>query len=155
MTLPSPLKQLNGEDLPSEVTEGQVVLFVNVASKCGNTRQYEGLVDMHAGFCNRGFTVIGVPCNQFGGQEPGTPDEIAQFCSTQYNVDFPMLEKQDVNGPNRSALYQYLVGNGSDIGWNFGKILVGRNGNVVARFEPQVTPENSRLRTAILDALDE
>ena len=155
MTLPSPLKQLNGEALPADITDGNVVLFVNVASKCGLTPQYEGLVDMHAGFCNRGFTVVGVPCNQFAGQEPGTAEDIQQFCSTTYGVDFPLLEKQDVNGANRSDLYKYLIGEGKDIGWNFGKILVGRSGQVLQRFEPQVTPEDSRLRTAILDALDE
>ena len=155
MPLPSNLTQLDGNPLNPDTVEGKVVLFVNVASKCGLTPQYEGLVDLHAGFHNRGFTVIGVPCNQFGAQEPGTAEEIQSFCSTHYDVNFPLLEKQDVNGDGRSALYQHLVGDGPDISWNFGKILVGRSGKVLSRFEPQVTLEDSRLRTAILDALDE
>jgi glutathione peroxidase-family protein len=155
MPLPTPLTQLDGSPLASDILADKVLLFVNVASKCGLTPQYEGLVDLHAGFQNRGFAVIGVPCNQFGGQEPGSADEIQKFCSATYGVDFPLLEKQDVNGENRSELYQYLVGDGADISWNFGKILVSRTGQVLDRFDPQTTLENSRLRTAILDALDE
>ena len=155
MPMPSTLISLDGKELSKEVTEGKVLLFVNVASKCGLTPQYEGLVDLHGGFQHRGFSVIGVPCNQFGGQEPGSAEDIQQFCSTQYQVDFPLLEKQDVNGANRSELYTHLVSNGPDISWNFEKILVSRSGQVLARFEPKVVTENSRLRTAILDALDE
>lgn len=97
--------------------------------------------------------IVGVPCNQFGSQEPGTPDEIKNFTQTNYEVDFPLLEKQDVNGPNRSSLYQFLVGSGPDISWNFEKFVVGRDGNVVARFEPQTTPDDTNLQEAIEKAL--
>jgi glutathione peroxidase-family protein len=155
MPLPSSLVQLDGSPLPAEITDESVLLFVNVASKCGLTPQYEGLVDLQAAFRTRSFHVVGVPCNQFGGQEPGSAEEIQQFCATGYGVGFPLLEKQDVNGTERSALYQFLVGEGPDIKWNFGKILVGRAGTVLRRFEPTVTPEDSRLRTSILDALDD
>jgi glutathione peroxidase-family protein len=155
MPLPSNLTQLDGSALPAEITENTVILFVNVASKCGLTPQYEGLADLHTGLQNRGFALIGVPCNQFGGQEPGSAEEITQFCSATYGVDFPLLEKQEVNGAGRSALYQHLIGDGPDITWNFEKILVSRKGEVLARFEPKVTPEDSQLRTAILDAVDD
>jgi len=113
------------------------------------------MVDLQAAFRGRGFHVVGVPCNQFGGQEPGSAEEIQHFCATGYGVEFPLLEKQDVNGTDRSDLYQFLVGDGADIKWNFGKILVGRAGTVLRRLEPTVTPEDSRLRTAILEALDD
>ena len=104
-----------------------------------------------------GFSVLAFPCNQFGAQEPGTPEEIATFCSTTYGADFPLLEKQDVNGPGRSPLYQWLVssaaGGGADIEWNFGKFLVGRDGTVIARFAPTVAPEDAGLRQAVAEAL--
>jgi len=100
-----------------------------------------------------GLVIVGVPCNQFGAQEPGTPEEIKDFTKTKYDVDFTLLEKQDVNGPNRSALYQFLVGQGPDIQWNFGKFLVGRDGQVVARFEPQTSPDDPALQQAIEAAL--
>ena len=155
MPLPSSLVQLDGSSLPAEVIQDNVLLIVNVASKCGLTPQYEGLIDLQAGFGRRGFHVIGVPCNQFGAQEPGSADEIQQFCSNTFGVDFPLLQKQDVNGSERSELYSFLVGDGPDIKWNFGKILVSRSGAVLRRFEPKCTPEDSRLRTAILNALDD
>lgn len=153
MPLPTNLTTLDGNPLSPEILENKVVLFVNVASKCGLTPQYKGLVDLHTEFGDRGLVIVGVPCNQFGAQEPGTPDEIKTFAKTNYDVEFTLLEKQDVNGPTRSPLYQFLVGEGPDIAWNFGKFLVGRDGDIVARFEPQTAPEDADLRTAIEKAL--
>ncbi len=153
MPLPSDLKTLEGQPLSPELLANKVVLFVNVASKCGLTPQYKGLVALHDEFAGRGFEIVGVPCNQFGGQEPGSPEEIKTFAQTKYDVDFTLLEKQDVNGANRSPLYQFLVGEGSDITWNFGKFLVGRNGEVVARFDPKVAPDDPQLKAEIEKAL--
>ncbi len=153
MPLPNNLTTLDGTPLSPEVIENKVVLFVNVASKCGLTPQYSGLVALHKEFGDRGLVIVGVPCNQFGAQEPGTPDEIKTFTQTKYEVDFTLLEKQDVNGANRSPLYQFLVGDGPDIAWNFGKFLVGKNGDVIARFEPQTAPDDPGLRAAIEKAL--
>ena len=153
MALPKNLTTLDGTPLSPDAIEGKVVLFVNVASKCGLTPQYSGLVELDKAYGDRGLVIIGVPCNQFGAQEPDTPDEIKDFTKTKYDVDFTLLEKQDVNGANRSPLYQYLVGDGPDIGWNFGKFLVGRDGSVVARFEPQTAPDDADLKAAIESAL--
>jgi glutathione peroxidase len=153
MSFPNNLTTLDGTPLAPEVLENKVVLFVNVASRCGLTPQYSGLVELDKAYGKRGLVIVGVPCNQFGGQEPGTPEEIQDFAKTKYDVDFTLLEKQDVNGPNRSPLYQFLVGNGSDIAWNFGKFLVGRDGEVVARFEPQTAPDDAGLKAAIEKAL--
>ncbi|MGD1906657.1 MAG: glutathione peroxidase [Leptolyngbyaceae cyanobacterium] len=153
MALPSSLTTLDGTPLSPEVIADKVVLFVNVASKCGLTPQYSGLVALHKEFGDRGFVVVGVPCNQFGEQEPGSPEEIKTFAETKYDVDFTLLEKQDVNGANRSPLYQFLVGDGPDIGWNFGKFLVGRDGSVVGRFEPKTAPDDAELRATIEKAL--
>lgn len=153
MPLPTDLTTLEGAPLPADAINNKVVLFVNVASKCGLTPQYNGLVELDKQYGDRGLMIVGVPCNQFGKQEPGTPDEIKEFTKTKYDVDFTLLEKQDVNGPNRSPLYQFLVGDGEDIAWNFGKFLVDRNGEVVARFEPQTTPDDPELKAAIEKAL--
>ncbi|MEB3289080.1 MAG: glutathione peroxidase [Leptolyngbya sp.] len=153
MPFPNNLTTLDGAALSPERLENKVILFVNVASKCGLTPQYSGLVELDKAYGERGLVIVGVPCNQFGAQEPGTPDEIKEFTKTKYDVDFTLLEKQDVNGPNRSPLYQFLVGNGPDIGWNFGKFLVGRDGEVVARFEPQTAPNDAALKAAIEAAL--
>ncbi|MEM7553649.1 MAG: glutathione peroxidase [Cyanobacteria bacterium P01_A01_bin.84] len=152
MALPK-LTTLDGTSLPPEALTNKVILFINVASQCGLTPQYKGLVELDKEYGDRDFMVIGVPCNQFGSQEPGTPEEIKDFTKTKYDVDFTLLEKQDVNGANRSPLYQFLVGNGDDIGWNFGKFLVGRDGEVVARFEPQTAPDDPGLKSAIEKAL--
>ncbi|MFF9816534.1 glutathione peroxidase [Streptomyces sp. NPDC014006] len=138
---------------------GQVVLVVNVASKCGLTPQYNGLEKLHERYAERGFTVLGVPCNQFLGQEPGSAEEIAEFCSATYGVTFPMTEKVDVNGEHRHPLYQRLVGaadaegHSGDIRWNFEKFLIGRDGQVVARFSPQTEPEAAALVAAVEKAL--
>ncbi len=153
MPLPTNLTTLEGTPIPAEQLNNQVILFVNVASQCGLTPQYSGLVELDKKYGERGFKVIGVPCNQFGAQEPGSPEEIKDFTSSKYNVEFTLLEKQDVNGANRSPLYQFLVKDGEDIGWNFGKFLVGRNGEVVERFEPTTPPDDPNLQTAIEKAL--
>ena len=153
MPLPTNLATLDGTPLSPDVVADKVVLFVNVASKCGLTPQYSGLVALDKEYGDRGLVIVGVPCNQFGAQEPGSPDEIKDFTKTKYDVDFTLLEKQDVNGSNRSPLYQFLVGDGPDIEWNFGKFLVGRDGQVVARFDPQTAPDDAGLKSAIDKAL--
>jgi glutathione peroxidase len=134
---------------------GQAVLVVNVASKCGLTPQYTGLEKLQKEYADKGFTVLGVPCNQFLGQEPGSAEEIAEFCSATYGVSFPMTEKVEVNGDGRHALYERLVGfadtegHSGDIRWNFEKFLIGRDGTVVARFSPQTEPEAAELVAAV------
>lgn len=134
---------------------GKAVLVVNVASRCGLTPQYAGLERVHERFAERGFTVLGVPCNQFLGQEPGTAEEIEQFCSTTYGVTFPMTEKIEVNGADRHQLYGELVntpdatGHTGDIRWNFEKFLVAPDGTVAARFSPQTEPEAGEVIAAI------
>ncbi|MGW1953962.1 glutathione peroxidase [Streptomyces sp. NPDC001920] len=134
---------------------GQAVLVVNVASKCGLTPQYTGLEKLQEQYAERGFTVLGVPCNQFLGQEPGTAEEIAEFCSATYGVTFPLTEKVEVNGEGRHPLYERLVGfadaegHSGDIRWNFEKFLIGRDGQVVARFSPQTEPGATEVVTAI------
>jgi glutathione peroxidase len=142
-----PLKTLAGEDASLGEHKGKALLLVNVASKCGLTPQYVGLEEIHERFASRGFTVLGVPCNQFAGQEPGTAEEIATFCSTTYGVTFPLSEKIEVNGEGRHELYRRLVdvpdvgdGHTGDIRWNFEKFLIAPGGEVVARFNPAVEP---------------
>jgi glutathione peroxidase-family protein len=148
---------IDGQPLPAEAVAGKVVLFVNVASKCGFTPQYDGLQKLWQTYKDRGFVIVGVPCNQFGGQEPGSSTEIASFCRLNYGVDFPLLEKQDVNGTNRSKLYAWLVGSpagdGSDVKWNFEKFLVGRDGRVIDRWRSMTGPDSDALKTAIEAAL--
>lgn len=146
------LKYLDGRVVGDELA-GRAWLVVNVASFCGYTPQYAGLVALHHESSDAGLVVVGVPCNQFGAQEPGTPAEIAKFCNTKYAVDFPLLEKQDVNGPDRSALYRHLIGDGADVRWNFEKVVVGKDGRVVARFGSRTKPEDGSLRTALAEAL--
>ena len=149
----APLTQLDGTPLPADTLSGKVVVFVNVASSCGYTPQYEGLQALYEAHRDDGLVIVGVPCNQFGGQEPGSPETIATFCRTNYGVTFPLLEKQAVNGPERSALYQQLVGEGDDVRWNFEKFVVGRDGTVQARFPSGTRPDSAELRTAIEQAL--
>ncbi|MEO3746023.1 glutathione peroxidase [Plantactinospora sp. B5E13] len=138
---------------------GRALLVVNVASRCGLTPQYAGLELLAERYREQGLTVLGVPCNQFHGQEPGTAEEIAEFCSTTYGVTFPLTEKVEVNGAGRHPLYQELVdapddeGYTGDIRWNFEKFLVGPDGAVVARFGPTVTPESTELVAAVEKAL--
>lgn len=135
--------------------QGTAMLVVNVASRCGFTPQYEGLERLHERYAGRGFTVLGVPCNQFAGQEPGTAGEIAEFCSTTYGVTFPMTEKVEVNGAGRHPLYDLLVatpdagGHAGDIRWNFEKFLIAPDGTIAARFAPQTQPESDEIITAV------
>lgn len=153
------ISSLDGISQPLAQQEGKVTLIVNVASKCGLTPQYKQLEQVHTKFVDKGFSVIGVPCNQFLGQEPGTPEEIATFCSTTYGVTFPLTEKIDVNGEQRHPLYATLTpvadaeGVSGDIRWNFEKFLVGRNGEVIARFHPQTLPDAPEVIAAIEKAL--
>ncbi|MEU3930640.1 glutathione peroxidase [Streptomyces sp. NPDC029044] len=142
---------------PADLSQyaGKAVLVVNVASKCGLTPQYTGLEKLHEQYAARGFSVLGVPCNQFLGQEPGGADEIAEFCSATYGVTFPMTEKVEVNGEGRHPLYDRLTGfadaegHSGDIRWNFEKFLIGRDGRVVARFSPQTEPDSAEVVAAI------
>ncbi|WP_067625582.1 glutathione peroxidase [Alicyclobacillus acidiphilus] len=136
----------SGEEQSLRSYEGQVLLIVNTASKCGFTPQYKGLQELHEQFADKGFSVLAFPCNQFGNQEPGTNEQIQEFCSTTYGVSFPVFAKVDVNGPAAHPLYEYLKRSapgmlGSEaIKWNFTKFLVDRNGEVVERYAPQTTP---------------
>ena len=154
-----PIDALDGASGKFAEQQGKVALVVNVASKCGLTPQYEGLERIHEQYADQGFTVIGVPCNQFLEQEPGSADEIATFCSTTYGVTFPLLEKIEVNGDAKHSLYAELEqtadaeGVDGDIRWNFEKFLVGRDGGVIARFAPTVDPEDPALVGAIESAL--
>jgi glutathione peroxidase len=151
------LTSLAGKSFSADQLEGKVVLVVNVASKCGLTPQYKGLQEMYDAHKEAGLVILGVPCNQFLGQEPGTADEIAGFCSTNYGVTFPLLEKQDVNGSTRSPLYSTLVeskeGEGMPIKWNFEKFLVGRTGDILNRFSPKTSPTDSSITEALSKAL--
>jgi glutathione peroxidase len=138
---------------PSSIGEhaGKTVLIVNVASKCGLTPQYTALQQIYDRYADRGFEVLGFPCNQFGGQEPGSAEQIEDFCSLNYGVTFPMFEKIDVNGPDRHPLYDELVqtadveGHDGDIRWNFEKFLIAPDGEVVARYSPMVVPDDPRI----------
>ncbi len=150
-----PIHTLEGDDATLGRYSGKTLLLVNVASKCGLTPQYEGLERLQKEYGERGFTVVGFPCNQFMGQEPGTSQEIAQFCSTTYGVTFPLMEKIDVNGEGRHPIYAELTkkaddeGNAGDVTWNFEKFLVSPAGEVVARFRPQTEPEDPAVVSAI------
>jgi glutathione peroxidase len=149
------IRSLNGDPGSLGDHKGKAVLVVNVASKCGLTPQYEGLERLHEQYADRGFTVLGVPCNQFGEQEPGSPEEIATFCSTSYGVTFPLTEKIEVNGEGRHPLYAQLTatndaeGKAGDIQWNFEKFLISPEGEIVARFRPLVEPEADELTSAV------
>jgi len=155
-----PINTLDGDTADLHDYEDQTVLLVNVASKCGLTPQYTGLERIHEKYKERGFTVLGVPCNQFGGQEPGSPDEIKEFCSTTYGVTFPMTEKVEVNGDDRHELYRQLVdvpdnsdGHTGDIRWNFEKFVIAPGGQIVARFNPMIDPEAPEVVETIEKAL--
>ncbi|MBP8535783.1 glutathione peroxidase [Streptomyces sp. MK37H] len=150
-----PLRTLTGEPTSFGEHRGAALLVVNVASKCGLTPQYEGLERLQQRYAGRGFTVLGVPCNQFAGQEPGTSEEIQTFCSTTYGVSFPLLEKIDVNGEQRHPLYAELTGTpdaqgeAGDVQWNFEKFLISPDGEVVGRFRPRTEPEADDVVAAI------
>jgi glutathione peroxidase len=149
------VKALDGSAADLSDHKGEALLIVNVASKCGLTPQYEGLERIHEQYQDRGFSVLGFPCNQFMGQEPGTAEEIATFCSTTYGVTFPLFEKIEVNGENQDPLYAELErtadadGHRGDVRWNFEKFLISPQGEVVGRFAPQVEPEAPELVAAI------
>ncbi|MBL4622555.1 MAG: glutathione peroxidase, partial [Immundisolibacteraceae bacterium] len=148
---------IDGQSMPLSTFKGQVVLLVNVASKCGLTPQYSGLQQLHDQYGDQGFSVVGLPCNQFGGQEPGSEAEIVEFCETKYSVNFPMTAKIEVNGDGRHGLYDQLVGDSAsfpgDITWNFEKFLVGKDGAVIQRFGPKTAPDDAELVAAIEAAL--
>ncbi|MER6303266.1 glutathione peroxidase [Kitasatospora sp. NPDC001539] len=150
-----PLRTLAGEATSLADHKGKALLIVNVASKCGLTPQYTGLENLQKRYAGRGFTVLGFPCNQFAGQEPGSAEEIQSFCSTTYGVTFPLFEKIDVNGEDRHPLYRQLTevadaeGQAGDVSWNFEKFLISPDGAVVARLRPRVEPESPELTAAI------
>jgi glutathione peroxidase len=156
-----PVNTLTGQAGSLGDLSGRTLLVVNVASKCGLTPQYEGLERLQERFSDRGFSVVGFPCNQFGGQEPGTADDISEFCSVNYGVTFPLFEKIEVNGPDRHPIYTELTavpdgeGEAGDIQWNFEKFLVGPDGTVLGRFRPRTDPEDPALVAAIEDSLPE
>jgi len=148
------LPTIDGSQLPLRQFRGRPVLIVNVASRCGLTPQYAGLQALYEELGPQGLALIGVPCNQFDGQEPASPAEIQRFCTSRYSVSFPLTAKLSVNGPARHPLYQLLVGNGPDIEWNFEKCLVDGKGRVAGRFPPATAPDDRRLRSLIETLLD-
>ncbi len=160
--LDHPIARLDGTAATlREITQGNPALVVNVASRCGLTAQYAGLEELHTTYAPRGFTVVGVPCNQFLDQEPGTSEEIEQFCSETYGVTFPMTEKIEVNGEHRHPIYAELTkafehgknNAGADVSWNFEKFLVTADGRVAARFGPGVEPDDPDLIAAVVSLL--
>ncbi len=152
-----PLKTIDGQATSLKAFEGKVLLIVNVASKCGFTPQYTGLEALYQKYAAQGFVILGFPCNQFGRQEPGTPEEIELFCKSKYSVTFPLFEKLDVNGANRQPLYGMLAGKDSpvagDIKWNFTKFLISRDGKILKRFDSRVKPDSADLTQAVETAL--
>ncbi len=161
MPLPDiPLRTIDGRETTLAEHAGQVLLIVNVASRCGLTPQYAALEQLQERYGDDGFTVLGFPCNQFMGQEPGTPEEIQEFCSTTYGVTFPLYDKVEVNGPGRHPLYAELTqaadadGRAGDVQWNFEKFLVSAGGEVVARFRPQTGPDAPEVIATIERQLD-
>jgi glutathione peroxidase len=159
--LSHPIARLDGTaSTLGEITDGRVTLLVNVASRCGMTPQYTALEALHEKYADRGFTVVGVPCNQFGGQEPGTAEEIAEFCSSTYGVTFPMTEKIEVNGEGRHPVYAELVevpredGSSGDVAWNFEKFLLSADALPLGRFAFRTAPDDPQVITAIESALE-
>jgi glutathione peroxidase len=154
-----PVKDIEGKATSLKPYQGKVLLVVNVASKCGLTPQYQALEATYQKYKDKGLEVLAFPCNQFGGQEPGTNEEIKQFCSSKYSVSFPLFDKLDVNGPQRHPLYTALAGEKSpfpgDIKWNFGKFLIGRDGKILQRFEPRTTPDSPEVIQAVEKALSQ
>jgi glutathione peroxidase len=152
-----PLKDIDGKDASLKPYAGKVILVVNVASHCGFTPQYAGLEALYKKYADQGLVVCGFPCNQFGGQEPGTDADIKEFCTAKYNVTFPMFDKLEVNGANRHPLYISLAGKESpfpgDIKWNFTKFIIGRDGKIVARFDSKVKPDSEAMTKAVEAAL--
>ncbi|HTZ49964.1 MAG TPA: glutathione peroxidase [Verrucomicrobiae bacterium] len=155
------LNSIEGQPTPLSNFKGKVVLLVNVASRCGYTPQYAGLESLYEKYRNRGFVIVGIPANNFGGQEPGTNQEIKTFCTAKYHVSFPMMAKVSVKGSDITPLYAFLTdksanpSTGGEIGWNFTKFLIGPDGKVIARFDSKVEPESSELTSAIEKAMAE
>jgi glutathione peroxidase len=153
------LNTIDGQPAPLSAYKGKVVMLVNVASRCGFTPQYTALEAIYEKYKDRGFVIVGIPANNFGAQEPGTNQEIKTFCQSKYNVTFPMMSKVSVKGDDKTPLYQYLTDKsanpktGGDIQWNFTKFLVGPEGQIIARFEPKVTPDSPEVTGAIESAL--
>lgn len=153
------LNSIDGQPAPFAAYKGKVLMVVNVASRCGYTPQYSALESVYQKYKDKGFVIVGVPANNFGAQEPGTDAEIKTFCTRKYNVQFPMLSKVSVKGSDTTPLYQYLTDTkanpktGGEIKWNFTKFLVDRQGSIVARFEPEVTPDSPQVVSAIEQAL--
>ena len=151
------VKDIDHKDTSLGAYQGKVLLVVNVASKCGFTPQYTALQAVYEKYKDKGLVILGFPCNQFGSQEPGTDEQIKLFCSTKYNVTFPLFDKIDVNGSNRHPLYTALAGNESpfpgDIKWNFTKFLIGRDGTILKRFDSKTTPDSPEVTAAIEAAL--
>ncbi len=152
-----PLKDIDGKDTSLKQYKGKVLLIVNVASKCGLTPQYKALEAEYEKYKDKGLVILGFPCNQFNGQEPGTNEEIKKFCTSKYDVTFPMFDKLEVNGTGRHPLYVLLAGPTSpypgDIKWNFGKFLIGKDGKIIKRFEPKTKPDAPEVTEAIEAAL--
>jgi len=154
------LKDINDKEVDLAQYKGKVVLLVNVASQCGYTTQYKGLQELHDAYKDQGVVVIGIPANEFGGQEPGSNAEIAKFCSTKYSVTFPMMAKVVVKGTGKTPLYEYLTGKDSnpdfagEVGWNFEKFLIGKSGKVVGRYKSGVEPMSDTVVAAIKKELE-
>jgi len=152
-----PVKDIDGKASNLSAYKGKVMLIVNVASHCGFTPQYTALEATYKKYSDQGFVILGFPCNQFGGQEPGTDADIKQFCTSKYSVTFPMFDKLEVNGANRHPLYVMLAGQESpfpgDIKWNFTKFLIGKDGKIIKRFESKVTPDSPEITAAVEAAL--
>ena len=152
-----PIKDIDGKDTSLKAYKGQVILIVNVASKCGYTPQYKSLEATYRKYKGQGLVIAGFPCNQFGGQEPGSNEEIKSFCSSKYDVTFPLFDKLDVKGPTQHPLYAALSGKDSafpgDVKWNFGKFLVGRDGKLIKRWDSKATPDGEEITKAIEAAL--
>ncbi len=152
-----PFKKMDGTDASLKDYAGKVVLVVNVASKCGLTKQYPALEALYEKYSPQGFVILGFPCNDFGGQEPGTNEEIQTFCTSVQKVTFPLFDKLHTKGPEQAPLYAALTGPEAKfpgpVKWNFGKFLIGKDGEVIARFEPKTTPDDPTVATAIEQAL--
>jgi glutathione peroxidase len=155
----TPLKTLKGEPTTLDKYKGKALMLVNVASQCGNTPQYTQLEELQKKYAAKGFTVIGFPCNQFGGQEPGSSEEISEFCAKNYGITFPIMQKIEVNGPNRNEVYKALTpiagqdGKAGDIHWNFEKFVVSADGKHVTRFAPKTKPDDPQVIAAVEAAL--
>jgi len=152
------VKAIDGKEIDLSQYKGKVLLFVNVASECGYTGQYAALQKLYAAHKDEGLVVVGVPSNEFGGQEPGKDAEIAKFCDTNYKVTFPLLAKTEVNGADASPIYRYLTakqnGHAGEVKWNFEKFLVGRDGKIVSRFKSDVEPDNAEFMKAVKAAIE-